>query len=111
MWALVNLPISLQASLGLPQGSTKVVSGSDILTLAMLVKAPHMGSFRGGRTLLFTARVLRSGKLLLYIFGNRCCSMPALSNRWNNSDSHRTIVVIVLLGDSSFDTDTTPGGK
>jgi hypothetical protein len=37
--------------------------------------------------------------------------MPALSNRWNNSDIHRTIVVILLLGDSFFDADTTPGGK
>jgi hypothetical protein len=35
-----------------------------------------------------------------------CCSMPALSNRWNNSDIHRMIVVILLLGDSSFDADT-----
>jgi hypothetical protein len=29
----------------------------------------------------------------------------------NNSDIHRTIVVNLLLGDSSFDADTTPGGK
>jgi hypothetical protein len=60
---------------------------------------------------LFTARILRSGKLLLYNFGNRCCSMPATSNRWNNSDIHQTIVVILLLGDISFDADTTPGGE
>jgi hypothetical protein len=32
----------------------------------------------------FTARFLRSGKLLLYNFGNGGCSMPALSNRWNS---------------------------
>jgi hypothetical protein len=66
MWALVKLPISLQASLGLPQGSTKVVSGSDILTLAILVKAPHVGSFRGGRTLMFDRWVLMGTPYIPY---------------------------------------------
>jgi hypothetical protein len=37
--------------------------------------------------------------------------MPALSNRWNISDIHRTIIVILLLGDSTFDIDTTLGGE
>jgi hypothetical protein len=35
--------------------------------------------------------------------------MPALSNRWNIADIHRTIADIGLLSDSTFDADTTPG--
>jgi hypothetical protein len=35
--------------------------------------------------------------------------MPAISNRWNISDIHRTIVDIGVLGDSIFDADAIPG--
>jgi hypothetical protein len=31
--------------------------------------------------------------------------MPALSNKWNISNIHLTNVVILLLGDSTFDAD------
>jgi hypothetical protein len=59
----------------------------------------------------FTARVLRSGKLPLYNFCKKCCSILALSNRWKNSDIHLTIVDISLLGDSTFEADSAPGSE